>query len=202
MSELPPRPSLAHLRKQARELLSRLRAQDPNATLSDAQHVLAGEYGFASWPKLKAHVEAAAAAPPLFPRLTSKARQCLFFARFEASHAGSPSIEPEHLLLGLMKASQGLRNGLLCPSAATTRQGAPRGRSPIAQRRSRRRFKFLSVNGRNACFKAAQPRPTGCVTPRSAWYISCSACCASRTRSPPDSWRSTGCGHLRFATPL
>jgi hypothetical protein len=112
MSALPPRPSLAHLRKQAKELLSRLRATNPNATLSEAQHVLAGEYGFASWPKLKAQVEAAAAAPPLFPRLTPKARECLFFARYEASHAGSPSIEPEHLLLGLMKASEGLRNGL------------------------------------------------------------------------------------------
>ena len=72
MSELPPRPSLAHLRKQAKEQLSRLRAQNPNATLSDAQHVLAGEYGFASWPKLKAHVEAAAASPPLFPRLNRR----------------------------------------------------------------------------------------------------------------------------------
>jgi hypothetical protein len=116
MSELPPRPSLAHLRKQAKELLSRLRAQNPNATLSDAQHALAAEYGFASWPKLKAHVEAAAAtppAPPLFARFTPKARECLFFARFEASHAGSSTIEPEHLLLGLMKSSQSLRNGLL-----------------------------------------------------------------------------------------
>jgi len=59
MSELPPRPSLAHLRKQAKEFLTRLRAQNPDATLSDAQHVLAAEYGFASWPKLKGHVAAA-----------------------------------------------------------------------------------------------------------------------------------------------
>ena len=135
MSELPPRPSLAYLRKQAKELLSRLRAQNPNATLSDAQHVLAGDYGFASWPKLKAHVEAAAASAPLFPRLTSKARECLFFARFEASHAGSPSIEPEHLLLGLMKASQGLRNGLFAqvpqPLDKARHEVAARSHAPI-----------------------------------------------------------------------
>ena len=112
MSSLPLRPSLAHLRKQAKALLPRLRAQNPNATLSDAQHALAGEYGFASWPKLKAHAEAAAASPPLFPRFTPKARESLFFARYEASRAGSRSIEPEHLLLGLITASQGLRNGL------------------------------------------------------------------------------------------
>ena len=135
MSELPPRPSLAHLRKQAKEFLTRLRAQNPDATLSDAQHVLAAEYGFASWPKLKGHVDAAASSPPLFPRLTSKARECLFFARFEASHAGSPSIEPEHLLLGLMKASEGLRNGLLAqvpqPLDGARDEVAARSRAPI-----------------------------------------------------------------------
>lgn len=135
MSELPPRPSLAHLRKQAKELLSRLRGQNPSATLSDAQHVLAGEYGFTSWPKLKAHAEAAAAAPPLFPRLTPKARQSLFFARYEASHAGSPSIEPEHLLLGLMKASESLRNGLFAqvrqPLHAARHEVSARSPTPI-----------------------------------------------------------------------
>ena len=135
MSELPPRPSLTHLRKQAKARLSRLRTTNPNATLSDAQHVLAGEYGFASWPKLKAHVEAAAASPPLFPRLTPKARESLFFARYEASHAGSPSIEPEHLLLGLMKASEGLRNGLFArvpqPLDTSRNQVAARSQAPI-----------------------------------------------------------------------
>jgi hypothetical protein len=135
MSELPPRPSLAHLRKQAKELLGRLRGQNPSDTLSDAQHVLAGEYGFASWPKLKAHAEAAAAAPPLFPRLTPKARQSLFFARYEASHAGSPSIEPEHLLLGLMKASESLRNGLFAqvrqPLDAARHEVCARSPTPI-----------------------------------------------------------------------
>jgi len=132
MSELPPRPSLAHLRKQAKELLRRLRATNPDAALSDAQHALAGEYGFASWPKLKAHAEVAAASPPLFPRFTSKARQCLFYARFEASHAGSPSIEPEHLLLGLMKASEGLRSGLF----AQVPQPLERARTEVATRSS------------------------------------------------------------------
>ena len=136
MSELPPRPSLAHLRKQAKALLSRLRAQNPTATLSDAQHALAGEYGFASWPKLKAHAEAAASSPPLFPRFTPKARESLFFARYEASHAGSPSIEPEHLLLGLMKASESLRNGGLFavlpqPLDAARHEVAVRSPAPI-----------------------------------------------------------------------
>jgi hypothetical protein len=54
---LPARPNLEHLRKQARELLEELRRKDSALRLSDAQHALAREYGFASWPKLKAHVD-------------------------------------------------------------------------------------------------------------------------------------------------
>ena len=56
---LPERPSLEQLRKQAKEHLVTARADDPAATLSTAQHALAREYGFDSWPKLLHHVEAA-----------------------------------------------------------------------------------------------------------------------------------------------
>ena len=55
--DLPPRPNLDHLKKQAKELLQTLRQQSPDAQLADAQHALARDYGFASWPRLKAHVE-------------------------------------------------------------------------------------------------------------------------------------------------
>jgi hypothetical protein len=65
--ELPPRPNLEHLKKQAKDRLGELQRQTPSAQLADAQHVLAREYGFASWPKLKAHVESTAAAPPPAP---------------------------------------------------------------------------------------------------------------------------------------
>jgi hypothetical protein len=73
---LPARPSLEQLRKQAKDLLHQIRAGDVAAlarmhavipqlpepeqpTLSDAQLVLAREYGFSSWPKLVHHVETA-----------------------------------------------------------------------------------------------------------------------------------------------
>src|SRR5437763_1678525 len=39
----------------------------------------------------------------MFERYTEKARRVIFFARYEASQFGAPSIEPEHLLLGLMR---------------------------------------------------------------------------------------------------
>ncbi len=54
---LPDRPSLEQLRKQAKEYLETLRAADPSAGLAAAQHALAREYGFESWPKLVHHVE-------------------------------------------------------------------------------------------------------------------------------------------------
>jgi ankyrin repeat protein len=70
---LPDRPDFDHLKKQAKQLLRGLVSRDPQALeryratlsrpapaepkLADAQHALAVEYGFTSWPKLKAHVE-------------------------------------------------------------------------------------------------------------------------------------------------
>nr|MBA2480633.1 ankyrin repeat domain-containing protein [Planctomycetota bacterium] len=50
---LPDRPDRAHLRAQARDLLRSGAA----ASLAAAQFAIAKRYGFASWPKLKAHVE-------------------------------------------------------------------------------------------------------------------------------------------------
>lgn len=50
---LPDNPDLRHLKDQARDLLRAGAA----TKLSEAQFQLAREYGFASWPKLKAHVE-------------------------------------------------------------------------------------------------------------------------------------------------
>ena len=57
--QLPARPSLEHLRKQAKELLDERRRANSSEQLAGAQHALALEYGFSSWPKLRAHVEAA-----------------------------------------------------------------------------------------------------------------------------------------------
>ena len=57
---LPLRPNLEFLKKEAKSLLDVLLQRDPAAQLADAQHALARDYGFASWPKLKAHVESTA----------------------------------------------------------------------------------------------------------------------------------------------
>jgi len=69
---LPTHPNLDQLRRQAKELKDAARAGDPDAierlrpylppgeqaTLSVTQRAIAREYGFSSWPKLKAEVEA------------------------------------------------------------------------------------------------------------------------------------------------
>jgi hypothetical protein len=132
---LPPRPSLDHLRKQAKDRLQELQATAPGTQLADAQHALARDYGFPSWPKLKAHVEATSEAAPegdapagptppgsgatppqgggessnIFPRMTERAKRALFFSRYEASQLGSLLIEPEHVLLGVLRSREGVR---------------------------------------------------------------------------------------------
>src|SRR5437899_6881914 len=44
----------------------------------------------------------------MFERYTEKAQRVIFFARYEASQFGSPYIETEHLLLGLLREDKGL----------------------------------------------------------------------------------------------
>src|SRR5688572_12920623 len=44
----------------------------------------------------------------MFERYTENARRTLFFARYEASVLGSPSIETHHLLLGVIREAQEL----------------------------------------------------------------------------------------------
>ena len=61
-TQLPAAPSLEHLRKQAKDL--RRSGPEP-LRLSEAQRIVAREYGFASWPRLKAYVDRVSAHPGL-----------------------------------------------------------------------------------------------------------------------------------------
>src|SRR5664280_2809293 len=54
----------------------------------------------------------------MFERYTEKARRVIFFARYEASQFGSPYIETEHLLLGLLREDKALANRFLRAHAA------------------------------------------------------------------------------------
>jgi len=73
-TSLPSNPHLEHLKKQAKALLKDFRQNKPAAIerfrslnlktapkLSDAQHVIAREYGFDTWPSLKQNIDSLAA---------------------------------------------------------------------------------------------------------------------------------------------
>jgi hypothetical protein len=52
----------------------------------------------------------------VFEHYTEKARRVIFFARYEASQFGTPYIDSEHLLLGLLRESKALSATLLAKS--------------------------------------------------------------------------------------
>ena len=54
----------------------------------------------------------------MFERYSEKARRVIFFGRYEASQFGSPQIETEHLLLGILREDKALCNRLLKPVGA------------------------------------------------------------------------------------
>jgi len=55
----------------------------------------------------------------MFERYTEGARRVIFFARYEASQYGSPTIAPEHMLLGLLKEYPSLLEGHLAHDSVT-----------------------------------------------------------------------------------
>jgi ATP-dependent Clp protease ATP-binding subunit ClpC len=57
----------------------------------------------------------------MFERYTEKARRTIFFARYEASQFGSPYIETEHLLLGLLREDKALAEAIV-PSHETVEE--------------------------------------------------------------------------------
>src|SRR5262247_2862995 len=65
----------------------------------------------------------------MFERYTEGARRVIFFARYEASVYGSPYIETEHLLLGLLREDHALRDHLGAGVRDQIRQ-AIEGRNP------------------------------------------------------------------------
>jgi len=136
---LPEVPNLEHLRKQAKALLRELQKQEPRAKLAEAQLSIARQYGFASWNKLKSHVQSLPAAASgnrgggeatvdtatgglsgagLFPRFTEKAKRMVFFARYWAGKRGSEVIHLEHLIRGLLQEEPDLMKRVLGNPAA------------------------------------------------------------------------------------
>ena len=94
----------------------------------------------------------------MFERYTEKARRVIFFARYEASQFGAPAIEPEHLLLGLMREDKTL-TGRFFPRAQITIESIRREIESRTDERARVAFKPT------ASFKIQRP---------SGWRVNCS----------------------------
>jgi ATP-dependent Clp protease ATP-binding subunit ClpC len=58
----------------------------------------------------------------MFERYTEKARRVIFFARYESAQFGSPFIETEHLLLGIVREDKALVNRFMRSQGASIRQ--------------------------------------------------------------------------------
>jgi hypothetical protein len=115
--------NLERIRKEAKTILKQCRAGDAavivrlrdhfprlitldtlqfasQIKLCDIHHALAHELGYRNWMELK--TQNSPSHFKMFARYSQRARRVLFFARYEASHIGSHTIETEHLLLGLL----------------------------------------------------------------------------------------------------
>lgn len=176
MSELPGRPDLDQLRRQARELLraategepravTRLRAVSERVKLSAAQLAIAREHGCPSWPALRAEVErrrrlSESASPPL---QGADERGPLDAPEDRWSFGGGTAIEtfagvlfPETLLVGaghaVLDASL-MPSGNGQPAAARPRRLLVPG-MPFARLVSRRRARTARLM-RRRCADAA-----------------------------------------------
>jgi ATP-dependent Clp protease ATP-binding subunit ClpC len=58
----------------------------------------------------------------MFERFTEAARRALFFARFETTELGGDAIEPEHMLLGLLRTDRGPLPGVFARANVSYRQ--------------------------------------------------------------------------------
>ena len=125
--QLPPRPDLEQLKRQAKEL-----QQSAQVPLHEAQTRLARQYGFASWNKLRDEVEARTlefdAAVTEFVKAATDERS----GRAERILALHPKIRTASLYTALVLGDAAAVDARLTkdPSLATT-TGGPRGWLPI-----------------------------------------------------------------------
>ena len=86
--------------------------QDNQSSPSQTSATVATQSSFAD-RALRSCAGATVRRGSMFERYTEKARRVIFFARYEASQFGSPYIETEHLLLGLLREDKALTNRFL-----------------------------------------------------------------------------------------
>ncbi len=158
MSELPGRPNLDQLRRQARELLraaadgepsalTRIRAVSGRASLSAAQLAVAREYGFASWPALHAEVERRLAELPPGQEGTRRAGTRWSFGGAAAIETAAGRLFPGGLVAGLGHA---VLDASVMPSDETLHLPA----RPLADKSAQQAERIATGNALSALQKA------------------------------------------------
>lgn len=133
----------------------------------------------------------------MFERYTEKARRVIFFARYEASRYGSPYIETEHLLLGLIRELKWLTTRLLPEGSEESIRAQIAAGTP--HRESTSTAIDLPLTGRASEFsRTEQKRRNASLINISEASICFSDCFATRNASPrgcyaSGAWRYRNC---------
>ena len=130
----------------------------------------------------------------MFERYTEKARRVIFFARYEASQFGSPYIETEHLLLGLLREDKALTNRFLRSHASVESiRKQIEGHTTIREKVST--SVDLPVEQRVQAGAGLCRGRSRAAVAQAHWHRApaCWGCCAKRSASPPRSCTSAAC---------
>jgi hypothetical protein len=120
----------------------------------------------------------------MFERYTEHAKRIIFLSRYEASQFGSPQIDTEHLLLGLLREEKALSHRFIL--RATTADALRRkieAASPLREKISTSVDMPLSQRQRKS-WTMPPMRRIGFPAATLALSISCWAFCAKKAASP------------------
>ena len=134
----------------------------------------------------------------MFERYTEKARRVIFFARYEASQFGSPYIETEHLLLGLLREDKALTNRFLRSHASVESiRKQIEGHTTIREKVSTSVDLPLSNECKRVLAYAAEEAERLVASSHWDGTSAVRACCGKRSASPPRFCMSEACGCRR-----
>ena len=119
----------------------------------------------------------------MFERYTEKARRVIFFARYEASQFGSPYIETEHLLLGLLREDKALTNRFLRSHASVESIRKQIEAHTTIREKVSTAWTCRFQTSANGCWRMRRKKPSGWAISTSVPNICSWVCCAKRSAS-------------------
>jgi ATP-dependent Clp protease ATP-binding subunit ClpC len=92
----------------------------------------------------------------MFERYTEKTNRVMFFARYEANQFGSPYVETEHILLGVLREDKTLSKRFLSPGSAESIRRQIEGHTTIREKNSQKHDPPLSNESKRVVAYAAE----------------------------------------------